>query len=51
MARNCIEFGVEEAQGMERLGILRLIGSSRRGIDKFKEKFNINGNFKDADKT
>ncbi len=50
LARNCIELGLDEAKGMERLGILRLIGSSRRAIDKFKEKFNINEDFKNIDK-
>ncbi len=51
LARNCLQLGLDEAKGLERLGIIQLIGGSRRTIDQFKERFNINSEFKDIDTT
>ena len=47
LARNCILLGLDEVRAMERLGIARLVGSSRRTIEEFKKKFNINSDFKE----
>ncbi len=49
LARNCIMLGLDEVKGMERLGIIQLIGGSRRTIDQFKKRFNIKSDFKDID--
>jgi len=45
LARNCLLLGLDEARAMNRLGIVRLIGSSRRALDEIKKKFNLDSNF------
>ena len=45
LARNCLLIGLDEARAMNRLGIVRLIGSSRRALDEIKKKFGLDSNF------
>ena len=48
LARNCLLIGLDEARAMNRLGIVGLIGSSRKALDEIKKKFNLDSNFEIA---
>ncbi len=45
LARNCILLGLDEVRVMHKLGLARLVGSSRRALEKIKKKFNIETEF------
>ena len=40
-ARNILKTGLDDARLFDKAGLLRLIGSSRRQIEKVKKQFNI----------
>lgn len=40
-ARNVLKTGLDDARLLDKVGLLRLIGSSKRQIEKVKKQFNI----------
>jgi len=41
-ARNLIKSSLEEARLFDKAGIISLVGSSRRKMDEFRKRFNLN---------
>jgi hypothetical protein len=41
LARNCLKIGLDDVRMFERAGIIRLVGSSRRQVEKMKKKFDL----------
>ena len=49
LARNCLLIGLDEARALNRFGLARLIGGSRRTIDRIKKQMNIKTSNEDID--
>ncbi len=41
LARNLIKSSLDEAKLLDKFGLVRLIGSSRRKLDELRQKYNI----------
>lgn len=46
-ARNLLKIGLDDARILDRSGLIKLVGSSRKQIEKMKKRFNLN--FEDLD--
>lgn len=40
-ARNLLKIGLDDARVFDKVGLIKLVGSSRRQIDQIKKRFNI----------
>jgi len=47
LARNLIKIGLDDARILDKVGLIKLVGSSRRQIDQIKKRFNLS--FDDLD--